>query len=128
MAQSLLVVGDLPVSELAAVHVCADVHVLFSVRGRFLLVGAAFPFKLAVAFSAAFVALWRALSCAFFAFSSSLFAFSSAFLALLQPSVSFPTHVPASSSLSQAFFFPFLPCPAVSFFLSPPNTQGIPYW
>ena len=58
---SLSAVGDIPVSEPAAVHVCADVHVLFAVRGRFLLAKTALSFTLAVAFSAAFFALWRAL-------------------------------------------------------------------
>ena len=120
---SLSAVGDIPVSEPAAVHVCADVHVLFAVRGRFLLVETAFSFTLAVAFSAAFFALWRALSSAFFAFSCSLFAFSSAFLAL-SSAFSFPAHVPACSSLKLSFFLFFL----FLLLLSPPNAQDILYW
>ena len=105
---SLSAVGDVPVSELAAIHVCADVHVLFSVRGRFLLVGAAFPFKLAVAFSATLFTLWMALSCAFFAVSSSL----RLLLRLFSSFFSLPFHflltfllLPLSLKLSFFLFF-----------------------
>ena len=126
---SLSAVGDVPVSELAAVHVCADVHVLFSIRGRFLLMGAAFPFKLAVAFSAAFFALWRALSRAFFVL---FFLSLRLLLCLFSSFFSLPFHFLLTFLLLllslKLSFFPFLPCPTVSSFLSPPNAQGIPYW